>query len=176
MIMAIVFIEIIWQWLVEGHMAVCTINISITIIIIIIITFFRSSANGRQRDIWPFAPSIFQLQLRCTHRAAADKHNVFFYITNNRHYFETLERERIQIDLIFYHVMCLVFKLYIVCEESARWPFLLQIFPISLPLPLPLNAICQKSSISSTSFKQTSLNFADNVAKSDADLPLINTS
>ena len=156
-------------------MAVCTINISITIIIIIIIIFFRSSANGRQRDIWPFAPSIFQLQLRCTHSAAADKHNVFLYITN-RHNFATLERERMQIDLIFHHVMCLVFKLYIVCEESARWPFLLEIFPISLPLPLPLNAICQKSSISSTSFKQTSLNFAINVAKSDADLPLINTS
>ena len=155
-------------------MAVCTINISITIIIIIIIIFFRSSANGRQRDIWPFAPSIFQLQLRCTHRAAADKHNVFLYITN-KHNFATLERERMQIDLIFHHVMCLVFKLYIVCEESARWPFLLQIFPISLPLPLPLNAICQKSSISSTSFKQTSLNFADNVAKSDRYLQLINT-
>ena len=135
-----------------------TMNISITTIIIIIIIFFRSSSNGRQRDIWPFAPSIFQLQLRCTHRAAADKHNVFFYITNNRHYFETLERERMQIDLIFHHVMCLVQNctLYVrkvlagrSCSKYSQYP--------SFPLPLPLNAICQKSSISSTSFKQTQL-------------------
>ena len=149
------------------------INISITIIIIIIIIFFRSSANGRQRDIWPFAPSIFQLQLRCTHRAAADKQNVFFYITN-RHNFEISERERMQIDLIFHHVMCLVQNctLYVrkvlagrSCSKYSQYP----------SFPLPLNAICQKSSISSTSFKQTSLNFADNVAKSDRYLQLINT-
>ena len=118
------------------------INISITIIIIIIIIFFRSSANGQQRDIWPCAASIFQLQLRCTHRAAADKHSVFLYITN-RHNFATLERERMQIDLIFHHVMCSVFKLYIVSEESARWPFLLQIFPISL-LPTPTQCYLPK--------------------------------
>ena len=115
----------------------CTINISITINIIIIIIFFRSSANGRQRDIWPFAPSIFQLQLRCTHRAAADKHNVFLYITN-RHNFATLERERMQIDLIFHHVMCSVFKLYIVhmwgkCSLAVPAPNIPNIPPTPTP-------------------------------------------